>query len=164
MTDGWTGDIVISKHERPLNIKLRKKIMEHKKLKTMVNKSGYDYDSLTERDREALIKAEKICDELVKSQKDCYRKIRDSRITVEKVGEKLGIARRTVYKNPILVKYIGMRTKDNIVMSYRKKEDNEGENPLATEAIARKDIEIMGLKEEIEELKATVKNLKRRLS
>lgn len=138
--------------------------MEHKKLKIMVNKSGYDYDSLTERDREALIKVEKICDELVKSQKDCYRKIRDSRITVEKVGEKLGIARRTVYKNPILAKYIGMRAKDNIVMSYRKKEDNEGENPLVTEAIARKDIEIMELKEEIEELKATVKSLKRRLS
>lgn len=129
-------------------------------IKNTTKKLGYDYEELSEKDKEYLNVIEEAITETFELEEQARKMLSRNTVSVKGVSKKTDIARQTLYNNPMLKEYINFRSTTFIKSDASRRE-------------SMKDAEIQTLKEEVEvlhkrdveleETKRQVKELKRML-
>lgn len=123
-------------------------------------KIGYDYDALSDKDKQYLMIIETVITETFELEQKAKEMISKNVVSVKGISKKTDIARQTLYNNSMLKEYINYRS-----MAFEKIDASKNDTA--------KDDEIKRLKEEItalhirdvelEEAKRVIKELRKEL-
>lgn len=130
-------------------------------VKQTLAKMGYDYNSLSEKDKKYLTTIEETITEIFEIEQKARAMISKNVVSIQGVSKKANIARQTLYNNELLKEYITYRASifDNIDASKKDAAKDDEIKRLKDEitALHQRDVELMELKREVTELKKLLK-------
>lgn len=130
-------------------------------IKKNARKIGYDYDALSEKDKQYLITVETAITETFDLEQQARDMIAKNTVSVKGIANRTQIARQTLYNNPMLKEYINYRAKafTRIDASRQDAAKDEEIKKLKeeVEALHKRDVELMEAQREIKELKKQLK-------
>lgn len=130
-------------------------------IKKNARKIGYDYDALSEKDKQYLITVETAITETFDLEQQARDMISKNTVSVKGIANRTQIARQTLYNNPMLKEYINYRAKafTRIDASRQDAAKDEEIKKLKeeVEALHKRDVELMEAQREIKELKKQLK-------
>ncbi len=130
-------------------------------IKNNARKLGYDFDKLSDKDKQYLITIETAITETFELERQARDMISRNTVSVKGVSAKTKIARQTLYNNQMLKEYINLRSEAFTKIDVSKKDtakDNEIKQ-LRNEitALHKRDVELEEAKRQIKELKKQLK-------
>lgn len=130
-------------------------------IKKNARKIGYDYDALSEKDKQYLITVETAITETFDLEQQARDMISKNTVSVKGIANRTQIARQTLYNNTMLKEYINYRAKafTRIDASRQDAAKDEEIKKLKeeVEALHKRDVELMEAQREIKELKKQLK-------
>lgn len=130
-------------------------------IKKNARKIGYDYEALSDKDKQYLITVETAITETFELEQQARDMISKNTVSVKGISNKTKIARQTLYNNPMLKEYINYRAEafSKIDASRQDTAKDEEIKKLREEitALHKRDVELMEAQREIKELKKQMK-------
>lgn len=130
-------------------------------IKKNAKKIGYDYDALSDKDKQYLITVETAITETFELEQQAREMISKNTVSVKGISSKTKIARQTLYNNPMLKEYINLRSEAFVKVDASKKDAAKDEEikrlKEEVEALHKRDVELAEAQREIKELKKQLK-------
>ena len=124
-------------------------------------KIGYDFDALSDKDKQYLITIETSITEIFDLEQQAREMISKNTVSVKGVSAKTNIARQTIYNNPILKQYINYRSETFTKIDASRKDTLKDEEIKSLKeevtALHKRDVELEEAKRHIKELKKQLK-------
>jgi len=139
--------------------------MKPKSLETTIRKSlkklNYDYEKQLEKDKAYLLQVETVIQNIFDRELKAKDLLTKNNVSIKNISEKTGIARQTLYNNPILIEYINVRNQDFKPIDISVSNNNNEEEIK----ILKKELAAMHTRDcEIEELKIQIKELREKIT
>jgi hypothetical protein len=125
-----------------------------------IEKVGYKFNELSEREVEYLVRIEEVISEIFSREEKAKELLTNNHLSINSISQKSNIARQTIYNNNVLLEYIEHRSAEfkNIDLSTTSSELIEKIRMLQVQVD-----KMTGRDCEIEELKIEVNTLRNKL-
>jgi hypothetical protein len=130
-------------------------------VRLIISKMDYKYDSITEKDKDYLLKIEEAITQIFERENAAKELLTNNHLSINSIALKTEIARQTIYNHTILRTYIEYRSKEfediDVSSNYA--------DMVEKYQILNKRVEQMQVRDfEIEEMKIEIKNLKSKIT